>query len=211
MENIKLKNNVKNDLVRRESKYSIDNYNGKLTDCYYQTGCNPILIHAPHATKHMRFDSVKKQDLYTGSISEIISRQAKCYCFNRTSRYIEDTEYLNKLVKFIITNKICAMIELHGMSYTRDYDVDLCINNGDNLCGDNLIFEKIRSNLNVAGISTSVDYYFKADKDYCACKYIAQEINIPAIELEINYRFRNFNDYIDNVEKLVDCIVKAIT
>ena len=193
-----------------ELKYSVNDYIDGSTELHTSVGNIPILISSPHSTKHYRNNLVKSQDLFTGSIGEVISHVLDCHFISRGNLQLSDDYYFSFVKDFVNKHKILAMIEMHGMSYKRQSDVDICINNGTNLCGDVTLLNCLCSGFTEYNICYTIDEYFKADKDYCGCKYIAEQCSIPCVQLEINYSHRDFNAKYYNVHMLIKSIVNSL-
>ena len=81
------------------------------------------------------------------------------------------------------------------MSGNKSSIIDICINNEKNI-GDTIYHNMLYSRINESFSENmaSIDKYFRADKPNVLSYWINQKYAIPAIELEINGKYRWFSD-----------------
>lgn len=189
-----------------EQKFKKNNYKGNsVCSCVVEKyGDLPILLSAPHAVKQIRNGEIKAHEFYTGAIVECLAKQIGCACI--TKQYlIENTinddpntdnaycSYKTAINQFLQENEIKLFIDIHGLSSKRDSIVDICIDKGKNINDMTYVFTLQKYIENEFGVNTSsIDKYFSAFSDNIMSKWIHQNFDISAIELEINGAYRWF-------------------
>lgn len=117
-----------------EGQFSYNKYNGfehSLLPFDLKLGTKPVLISAPHSVNHMRNNKLKKADLYNETIASIAQLYTNCFCIysNRISdedpNYTIGGKYKDAVKEICVKNNIRLVINLHGASISREFDIDL--------------------------------------------------------------------------------------
>ena len=181
-----------------------------LENQYYQTdyiikkGNIPILFTAPHTMQQKKEDgTIKLSEPYTKAIALYLNKYFDVNCLIK----IKDTgmdsnrdnhdEFKSELIKFVKENNIKLVIDLHGARGDREFDVEFGTLN--QLTADFSTIKELEEAFTENGISNVK--YNEPFKGGAITQYLYNLKDIDAIQIEINYKYRN-NEDIDNIEKL---------
>lgn len=155
-------------------------------------GSTPILITAPHATKPYREGSFRFADgagtaalaklLNTLTCATVVYTQ---YRSPSDPNYYDDNAFKAEVAELIKQQKPQLLIDLHGSSTSRPYDVDFGTMNGASLLGHTDIIPALSEALRKEGLQNFSDNYFPADKNHTLTRF-ASSLGVPSIQLEIN-------------------------
>jgi hypothetical protein len=93
----------------------------------------PILLSAPHGTKHLRDGKWKGEDEYTSSLAIKLGELTSSHVIfvkNRTqedSNYIPTTRYKDAIRKLVDEKGIRFLADIHGADIGRDYKINIGI------------------------------------------------------------------------------------
>ena len=181
-------------------------------DYIIKKGSVPILFTAPHTMEQVSSDGVKKlSEPYTKAIALYLNK----YFDVNTMVKINDTgndsnrdnrdEFKRELIRFVKDNNIRLVIDLHGSSIDRDFDVEFGTMN--NLSADYSTVKELSESFTENGI-TNVKYN-DPFKGGAITQYLYGIQDVDVIQIEINRRFRDYNN-LDNINKLCNCFEKFI-
>ena len=181
-------------------------------DYIIKKGSIPILFTAPHTMEQVSTDGVKKlSEPYTKAIALYLNK----YFDVNTMVKINDTgsdsnkdnrdEFKRELIRFVKDNNIRFVIDLHGSSIDRDFDVEFGTMN--NLSADYSTIKELSEAFTENGI-TNVKYN-DPFKGGAITQYLYGIQDVDVIQIEINRRFRDYNN-LDNINKLCNCFEKFI-
>lgn len=163
---------------------------------WFSMGDLPILVSAPHAVRHYRQKKIKMSDQFTGSIVYLLNKLTGCHVIAATKLYGGDPNvdnpciYKEKIADFCSVNKVKVILDIHGAAREREFDVDFGTNSGKNLLGKAGILDTLQQSFQNFGLSrTSLDH-FAASGPYTVANYVARELRIPAVQVEINKQYR---------------------
>lgn len=155
-------------------------------------GSAPIIITAPHATKPFRDGSYRFAD---GAGTAALARQLNTlgcatviytrYQSPSDPNYYDDNAFKQEIAKLIKEQKPTLLLDLHGSSPLRPYDVDFGTMNGASLLGNTDIIPTLSDALRKEGLLNLSDNYFPAAKNQTITKY-ASGLGVPTVQLEIN-------------------------
>lgn len=204
-----------------EEIFSKNKYDGsKGKEFVIKKGSIPIMVSAPHAVNHFRNGSMKKADIFTGSIAYLMHEITGCHlicALNQRSSDAnyspeEDSIYKRELKNYIDGNNIKVLIDLHGCNSSKPCSVELGTINEDLL---SLRDYKFIKDLFVYSIQhflknndkkeIFINKEFKASNENTITNYIFRECSISSIQLEVNNTLRNLNNE-DNYEGFCDFI-----
>ena len=173
-------------------------------DCDYimKKGTVPILFTAPHTIKQIKEDgSIKLSEPYTKAIALYLNRYFDTSCMikmkdtgldaNRDNR----DNFKKELIRFIKNNNIKLVIDLHGSSKDRDFDVEFGTLN--NLTADFSTVKEIENAFRENGIDNII--YNDPFKGGAITQYLYGLNDIDVVQVEINGKYRDSNN-IDNLE-----------
>ncbi|MCO1604255.1 N-formylglutamate amidohydrolase [Desulfosporosinus nitroreducens] len=176
----------------------------------------PILVSAPHAVRHYRQKKIKMSDQFTGSIVYLLNKLTGCHAIATTKLYGGDPNvddpciYKEKISDFCNIKKVKFVIDIHGAARERLFDVDLGTNSGKNLLGKARVPEILEQNFKDFGLSRTSHDYFPASGPNTVTNYVARELGIPAVQLEINKQYRVPAQNPQGFHRLLGALVKSI-
>jgi len=170
-----------------------------------------ILVSAPHATNHIRFNKVKIFERYTAAIAALmhsIVGTSSVYT-NSVSitdpNYYDQCEYKQFLKEFSRKSTQHFVLDIHGTGENRKCDIYPGIGrNMEFLLGNSGILEDLTDSAVKFGIKCGGLDKFPASKQQTVTKYCASKLGIPSMQLEINKKYRQPDKY---PEKFLTLIV----
>ena len=181
-------------------------------DYIIKKGSIPILFTAPHTMEQKREDgSIKLNEPFTKALALYLNNHDNVNCMIKIKDTGEDPnrdnrdEFKTELLRFIKDNDIKLVIDLHGASEERDFDVEFGTMN--NLSADFSTIKELEDAFVENGI-TNINHN-NPFKGGAITQYIYKLEDVDVIQLEINRRFRSENN-IDNMKKLYDSLSSFI-
>lgn len=178
------------------------------SDYIIKKGNLPILFTAPHTMDQVKEDgSIKPNELFTKAIALYLNKHYGVNCMikindtgidsNRDNR----DEFKTELIRFIKDNNIKLVIDLHGSKKDREFDVEFGTLN--NLSAEYATIKELEEAFTENGIKDIV--HNDPFKGGAITQYIYGLNDVDAIQLEINSKFRDFEN-IDELERLCKSI-----
>ena len=181
-------------------------------DYIIKKGSIPILFTAPHTMEQVSGDGVKKlSEPYTKAIALYLNKYFDVNAIVKINDTGSDSnkdnrdEFKKELIRFVKDNNIRLVIDLHGSSIDRDFDVEFGTMN--NLSADYSTVKELSEAFTENGI-TNVKYN-DPFKGGAITQYLYGIQDVDVIQIEINRRFRDYNN-LDNINKLCNCFEKFI-
>lgn len=200
-----------------EKAFTENSYEGEIekeSSFAYQKGSIPILISAPHSTKHLREGNVKSADIYTGATTLLLGELTDAHVLYTTkladdANYIKDGEYKNQLRQIVEENDIQYVLDLHGASSSQPFDIDLGTVNGQSMTSSSV--ERMRSIFNENGISEVLENgFFAASTSGTITNYSFNQLGTDAVQIEINQNYRNPRYDIDSYYQMVKSLITIV-
>lgn len=168
----------------------------------------PILFTAPHTMEQVREDgSIKKGEPYTKAIALYLNKYMHTYSMIKLvdtgldSNRDNHDDFKNKLLSLVDEHNIKLVIDLHGASINREFDVEFGTMN--NLTADFSTINELKEAFIENGISNvEMNEPFKGG---AITQYLYNKKNIDVIQLEINYKYRDYNN-LENLEVLIKAL-----
>lgn len=174
-------------------------------------GSVPILLSAPHTVKQVRSDgSIKQAEPFTRALAFYLQEKLDCFCIVKNKdtgldpNRANDDDYKKELVKIINTKNIKLVLDFHGASKDREFDVE--IGTLDGVSVDSTVINDLEKIFLKNGIS-KIEYN-NPFKGGGITKRVHTSTNAEAIQIEINRNYRDLN--IDNFKKLCDAVEEFI-
>ena len=172
----------------------------------------PILFSAPHTMYQLRDDgSTKLKEPYTKAIALYLNKYYNTYAIIKNNDTGTDSnrdnydEYNVEMRRFIKENNIKLVIDLHGASKDRKFDIEFGTLN--NLSIDFSVIKELEEAFIKSGI-TNINY-----NDPFKGGAITQGIyalnDVDVAQIEINGKYRDYNN-IKNLEKIIQSFQKFI-
>lgn len=155
-------------------------------------GTIPVIITAPHATRPFREGRYRFSDGgATASLAVALGKLTGAYVIHTTyegpsdPNYYNDNRFKEELAKLIKRVKPLYILDLHGSSPYRSFDVDLGTMDGRSLLGNKDLLFSLIDNLKKEGILSISYNRFGAAKNATITKFASSK-GVPTIQMEIN-------------------------
>ena len=195
-------------------KEEIDKLENSKTESTYlvKKGTVPIILTAAHTMKQRKKDgTIKLNEPFTKAIAKYVSNKTDCsYLIKQKATKIDSNweeldDFKLLLERFIHEHGVKLLIDIHGASSKREFDVELGTLN--NLSVRQSTIRNLRNSFFEYGIYEVVlNEPFKGGG---ITKYIFGKTEIDVIQIEINGKYRNINDA-ENMERLCNALIKFI-
>lgn len=187
-------------------KYSNDG------DYALSIGKLPIILTAPHTMQQIKEDNtIKLSEPYTKAIALYVSKKINCSSLIKLKDTGIDSnsdnidEFKLALNDLIRENDIKLLIDIHGASRDREFDIELGTLN--NISADYSTINELKEAFIENGIKNiSINDPFKGGG---ITRYIYGVTNIDVIQIEINRNYRDIN-MIDNLERVCNSLISFI-
>ena len=174
-------------------------------DYVIMKGNVPILFSAPHTMYQLREDGTTKlREPYTKAIALYLNKYCNTYAIVKNNDTGIDSnrdnydEYNVEMRRLIKENNIKLVIDLHGASKDRNFDVEFGTLNS--LTADFSTVKELEETFTENGISNIS--YNDPFKGGAITKGIYALNDVDVIQIEINGKYRDYNN-IESLEKLI--------
>ena len=172
----------------------------------------PVVLTAPHTMQQIKEDgSIKLSEPYTKAIALYVSKNINCNSLIKLKDTGIDSnsdnidEFKLVLKDLINDNNIKLLIDIHGASKDRDFDIELGTLN--NMSADYSTINELKEAFIENGINNIViNDPFKGGG---ITRYIYGMTDIDVIQIEINKKYRDIEN-IDNIEKVCNALISFI-
>lgn len=156
----------------------------------------PVLLSAPHTMRQVREDgSIKSSEPYTKALVLYLQKKLNCSCLIKNidtgtdSNSDEYEKYKTELIRFIKKNNISLVLDIHGASSERDFDVEFGTLNY--LTADYSTIKELGEAFMESGVkSVSINEPFKGGG---ITRRIYGSTDVDVIQIEINRKYRDLN------------------
>ena len=194
-----------NEIEELENVDNIENY-------IINKGKIPVVLTASHTMQQIKEDgSIKLSEPYTKAIALYVSKNINCNSLIKLKDTGIDSNSDNidefKLVlKDLIDDKnIKLLIDIHGASKDRDFDIELGTLN--NMSVDYSTINELKEAFIENGINNiAINDPFKGGG---ITRYIYGMTDIDVIQIEINKKYRDIEN-VDNIEKVCNALISFI-
>ncbi len=212
-----------NNFIRRTKYYRKLLKDFKYEKAYYKDesikiykGNNNILLSAPHAYKHIRYDRKKKNEYNTSNIIKILNKLTDCHIIykyredNDDFNHIKENRYKNIISEYIKNNNIEYFFDIHGINEEYSYSIELGTNDCKNVNMDKDLISNIINIIN-NNLSKKVmtDHKYKAGENTISY-FINKKNNIKTIQFEINKNYRKLKRRPRKFNKTITTFIKII-
>jgi len=184
-------------------------------ECIYLRGDLPILITAPHATAHVRMKKLKEEEIYTGAVSVILHSLKGSHALytHRAStidaNFYDQSTFKEELRTIVKKFGIKLVLDIHGTSTKRDDDIYPGVGiEREFLVGNDIYLDKLFQAAKDKDISIGGLDIFPASRQMTVTKFVARQLGIPAIQIEVNEKLRTPDDSPADFERLVEFLSK---
>ncbi len=169
-----------------------------IKDFVFIRGTVPILITSAHATAHKRKGKLKAQELYTGAINVLLNSISgvhslyTIYASEIDSNYCRTTELKEYIREVVSRYDIKFVLDIHGTGSYRKFDIYPGIgNNGEFINGNRFLITELEKVLIKNSIKPGGTDVFPAYRQHTVSRFVNSELEIPAMQLEINKKYRD--------------------
>jgi len=183
---------------------------------WFSLGKLPVLVSAPHAVRHYRQKKIKMSDQFTGSIVYLLNQLTGCHAIAATKLYGGDPNFDNpciykeRIAEICEREKVKFVLDIHGAAREREFDVDFGTNSGKTLLVKTRMLELVQHNFQSFGLSRISHDHFAASGPNTIANYIARELGIPAVQIEINKQYRVPAQNSQGFHRLLGALVATI-
>ena len=136
----------------------------------------------------------------------LIAKTKNC---NDDANFDAVSPYKEELKRQIKKHKIKYLIDIHGLKKSRDIDINLGTNFGQNIKTNEKLFDFLFEGFKQRGFDVSVDQPFCGDVDTVSGN-VAKNCKIWAIQIEINCKYTNEKRYADRLIDILEVIKQTI-
>ncbi|MDI6906018.1 MAG: hypothetical protein QMC81_00845 [Thermoanaerobacterales bacterium] len=177
-------------------------------------GSLPILLSAPHAVKHFRRanDEPKEEDEFTGAIVRLLHDLTGCSIIHaayadQDANFYDDCPYKEGLRSLVIERGIKLVLDIHGAAAWRSFDIDIGSCKGAALLGRGDILPPLLDAFRRHEINgVFVDSVFSGCGQATVTRFASEVLCVPALQLEINKRFRDPENHPQEFESLIEAL-----
>lgn len=176
----------------------------------------PVLVSAPHAVRYYNKKKIKMSDQFTGSIVYLLNKLTGCHAIATTKLYGGDPNsdspciYKERIAEICGRKKVKLVLDIHGAAREREFDVDFGINSGKTLLVKARMLETLEHNFQDFGLSRISHDQFAAIGPNTIANYVARELRIPAVQVEINKQYRVPAQNPQGFHRLLGALVESI-
>ncbi|WP_205346527.1 ketol-acid reductoisomerase [Pseudomonas bharatica] len=156
-------------------------------------GSSKVIITAPHATEPFREGKYRFSDgAGTAALAQMLNRTTCAtviYTQYRTPsdpNYYDDNEFKNQLAELIGSQRPALVLDIHGSSDFRPYDVDIGTMNGKSLLGNQALLVDLVEHLRQEGMTNLSNNYFAAEKNQTITRFASSKQQVPTLQVEIS-------------------------
>lgn len=121
----------------------------------------------------------------------------------------EKCTYREEIARLIKEKNIKYLLDFHGLAKTRECDINLGINYGENIKSNKTVFDKIVLVLTKAGFKVSIDQPFSGSYKTISGTF-AREFNLFTVQVEINCGITNYEASFSKLKKLLFAFTECI-
>jgi hypothetical protein len=175
-------------------------------------GSIPILLSAPHTMLQTREDGTQKlNEPYTKAISLYLNKYSNVYSIVKNNDTGIDSnrdnydKYNVELRRLIKDNNIKLVIDIHGASSDRDFDIEFGTLN--NLSADYSTIKELEEAFTENGITNII--HNEPFKGGAITQGVYALTDVDVIQLEINGKYRDYNN-LELLHKFINSLDKFI-
>lgn len=180
-------------------------------------GTGSTLVSAPHSVPQLREGKEKRAEYLTGVLSHFLHERTGCHAAYKTknnqddANFDETNAYKEMLIQKVKQHQILYVLDLHIMSDQRPYSIDIGTGRGRNIQQQTELSEAIHSIfLKHRFEKPLIDHIFTAGYAHTVSSTLARECEIPAIQIEINWRYLQSTTDATNFNRVFDCLTEII-
>ena len=177
--------------------YVLGNFPACVEEAFlFLPGRLPVLISAPHAVRHIRQGKAKPSDTFTGTLAVLLNYLGDCSVFINRRNYGGDPNfdrvcvYKQSLINILKELGTELVLDLHGATEKHGFAIDFGTLRGRSLKDRPELLLNLEYCLQSYGINGLSRDYFSAAKQHTVTRYVCENTDMPAIQLEISRKYR---------------------
>lgn len=161
----------------------------------YLLGSKPLLISVPRAVRYRKGKKICVSDEFTGSIGYLLHQLSGAHVLACSKLYNGDPGsdkpciYKHQIAEICSKNKIRLVIDILGAPRDSEVNLDISYTSGG-WEKSKLVPQKLIYNLNDQYLEKVIIHDSSFDKEYCVTKFVGEEMQLPALQIRINRKFR---------------------
>ena len=178
----------------------------------FKTGDVPVMLTAVHTMEQTKENGeTKLSEPYTKAIAKYVSENVNSFYFIKVKDTKIDSnslvldEFKKRLLHYIKDNNIKLVIDLHGASIERDFDVEFGTLN--NLSADFSTIKELEDAFEEVGVK-NIEYN-NPFKGGGITQFIFDQTDIDVIQIEINRKYRDLSNS-EDIEKICNALINFI-
>lgn len=188
-----------------------DKYFDNANDYVFKEGTKKVILTSVHSMMQVKKDRVKNCEPFTKAIAKYVADTTNSYSYIKLHDTKVDSNsdiidvFKISLLKHIKENDIKFLIDIHGAKKSRKFDIEL--GTLHNLSIDFTTINELVEAFESEGINNIKinDPFFGGG----ITKYIYGNTDIDIVQIEINSKFRNY-DNPENIEKICNALINFI-
>lgn len=178
-------------------------------------GSLPVLVSVPHAVPHVRRGVKRDAEINTDVLGFVLSERSGCHLFINAGVAGDPNDdasnsYKDQLLAYVKERGIAMVIDLHGASADRDFDLESGTAGGRNLLGFDECVGAFVSLASLYGYNVSVDAVFPANNMNRVSSYISSNASVPALQVEINRRLRDDMAVLSGLADMMSRFIRGV-
>lgn len=152
-----------------------------------------ILLSSPHSVRQLREGKIKIAEFRTGAMVQILGEELNLPVISRTKynfddpNYDDKNPYKDKIKEYYGENNFKLLLDFHTAKKEREFDIDVCTGDGENLCGREDITKYILNFFKGKGLNAFENHTFNAKESYTVVREISQGLHVPSVAFEFNW------------------------
>lgn len=179
-------------------------------------GTNNILISVPHGVAQVRLGKYKHYELGSIATALFLKDNTNSYLIAKTKtnnddvNFDENSPYKDSIKNLVKVNKVKYILDFHGLSSSRNCDVNLGTHIGINVANNLELFNTLVKTLVDNGFIVSIDQPFMAGRQTIAGS-IKKEFDFTwTLQIEINSKITNEIKHFEKFKKLLEIFSEFI-
>jgi len=161
-------------------------------------GTVPVLVTAPHATRHHRGGGAKRHDRHTAALAVAVHALTGCHSLYThwatadDPNYYDDVPFKRAVAEIVEAHGIVFVVDIHGTGPGVERDVHPGFGESrEFLLGCGRAAEVLEESFSAAGIRVGSEHLYRAARQQTVAKFAARRLGVRAMQLEIGWRLRD--------------------
>ncbi len=161
-------------------------------------GTVPVLVTAPHATRHRRGGAAKRHDRHTAALAVAAHALTGCHALYThwataaDPNYYDDVPFKRAVAEIVGAHGIAFVVDIHGTGPGVERDVHPGFGEArEFLLGCERAAAVLEESFSAAGIKVGSEHLYRAARQQTVAKFAARRLGVRAMQLEIGWRLRD--------------------